>query len=100
PPTPPATLFPYTTLFRSCKSAEQRPLHRYHRRLVLDMAQGLRLFRERLQRGGRTFRQQCCSCSNRRNWKLRKRPNPHQRLELCRDRKSTRLNSSHVSISY
>ncbi len=27
----------------TCKSAEQRRLHRYHWRLVLDMAQGLRL---------------------------------------------------------
>src|SRR6476620_6255166 len=30
----------------------------------------------------------------------RRRPAPHARAPVCRDRKSTRLNSSHANISY
>src|SRR5256885_6191689 len=69
---PRSTLFPYTTLFRSCSAFRlphsafvlSRPLHRYH---------GLHLRRlgEEIER-------------------------PHGR----EDRKSTRLNSSHLVISY
>src|SRR5438067_7413432 len=68
---PSSTLFPYTTLFRSL-DRERRP-HRSASRLHHRMAQDAREERlpRRLPGGGRG-----------------------------RDRKSTRLNSSHVSISY
>src|SRR5690606_41735198 len=62
-PPPRSTLFPYTTLFRSCQQRRERPAHR-------------------------------------------RRCGPHRAAELGdrrrgrQDRKSTRLNSSHVKISY
>src|SRR5438876_11133034 len=61
---PRSTLFPYTTLFRSCDHVEQ---------------------------------QQCVS-----RVRQRKRPGHRRRRRLRhdQDRKSTRLNSSHPSISY
>src|SRR5207253_11376750 len=80
PPPPRSTLFPYTTLFRS---SEQEPL-----KLVAtgrDQDFGLRLGLDPLGRDG----QADCppEADDRRN-------------DLPRDRKSTRLNSSHVAISY
>src|SRR6267142_3682204 len=59
---PRSTLFPYTTLFRSCRVRELRDL-------------GCRRHQEAAQ-----------SCA--------------QFVERRQDRKSTRLNSSHMSISY
>src|SRR5690606_41763213 len=92
---PPATLFPYTTLFRSARPT--RVAAREHRRLLLrpwirvhrrvdpppaatpprpEMAD-----RDLLRRSGLSDRLA-------------------QRLGRPQDRKSTRLNSSHVKISY
>src|SRR5699024_12652295 len=68
PPT--STLFPYTTLFRSCPGLPQYHRHLSHR--------GRHLHREL----------------------HRQRPHSHRRCDPLQDRKSTRLNSSHVSISY
>src|SRR3712207_8851415 len=68
---PRSTLFPYTTLFRSAHEAQRRPRRVEHRVHV-----------------------------------LRHRPPPlrvrhvGERHVLRRDRKSTRLNSSHANISY
>src|SRR5438874_8819748 len=73
-PRPPrSTLFPYTTLFRSRRSNVRRSIPR-----------GAKLCREVDQ--GR---------SSRRNLRSNQRHN-----FAPRDRKSTRLNSSHVEISY
>src|SRR3989442_10899500 len=73
---PRSTLFPYTTLFRSRhgRSAERRP--------------------ERLQR-----RHRCCDEGGLVERKLRLDADALRR-SLRSDRKSTRLNSSHVRISY
>src|SRR5258708_27842949 len=57
---PRSTLFPYTTLFRSCRARGRRRRQHHH-----DLP--------------------CQSCHDRSRW---------------RDRKSTRLNSSHQIISY
>src|SRR5690606_42090272 len=79
PPT--STLFPYTTLFRSC------PGHRQHGR------KGAHAFADRSaghQAGG----------VNRTNTGVAETTPAHTSLEILEDRKSTRLNSSHVKISY
>src|SRR2546428_8082054 len=71
---PRSTLFPYTTLFRSPFSVE-----RFHDPLVRVVAGAVRRQRERARRRAAGRRQAA-----------------HRR----RDRKSTRLNSSHDQISY
>src|SRR5207249_8395570 len=91
PPPPRSTLFPYTTLFRS--TDQRRPAwHRHRRRRHLGGARAQR----------------------RRDPAARRSRHPHlagrrQAGRVCKknsgqqgqgDRKSTRLNSSHVSISY
>src|SRR5437899_4058025 len=68
---PRSTLFPYTTLFRS----HVRYLRRSRPACGLAPG-GHRRIRARFLNGGR--------------WRVR----------ICRDRKSTRLNSSHLGISY
>src|SRR5690349_21968808 len=74
PPPPPSTLFPYTTLFRS------RPVDLDHRATDLSVpAVGYRKHQARLADRG---------------------PESALRTRARRDRKSTRLNSSHVEISY
>src|SRR5690349_22590955 len=83
-PPPRSTLFPYTTLFRSLRVEGDRLVHRGERlvegaRVVEDASEvHARLHRLRVE--GRRGRQ--------------RRRRAHQ------DRKSTRLNSSHVEISY
>src|SRR5699024_12647487 len=79
PPT--STLFPYTTLFRSSLPVFL-PARRPSRAVTWDIGHRRPL---RLATGGR--------------WNgSRMAAGPHGRSEV--DRKSTRLNSSHVSISY
>src|SRR5690349_23506959 len=91
---PRSTLFPYTTLFRSCarwafptneKPREPGAFHYFflRRRLALDG----RLARLALRRPFLASRGLSPS-----RWPRRRSPR--------RDRKSTRLNSSHVEISY
>src|SRR5690348_18082582 len=70
-PPPRSTLFPYTTLFRSRRGGQRR--------------EGLR------------------NCDSQRPLERRCSPEPHSRRQGPAhrlDRKSTRLNSSHPSISY
>src|SRR5207253_11385491 len=69
---PRSTLFPYTTLFRSVHVPPERP-----RRFI---------------RPGQP--------SDRGQHPIDLRPPPSERTAAHRDRKSTRLNSSHVAISY
>src|SRR5699024_12698353 len=74
------TLFPYTTLFRSV-AVTRRGRSRHSHDHVSELTWGEHLgrpcgFQDGIDQGG-----------------------PH-RTDRCRDRKSTRLNSSHVSISY
>src|SRR5689334_23996940 len=76
---PRSTLFPYTTLFRSpdCSSLRSR---------------------------GRTYHPHPLNTSDRRSPEIgtgsRNHPAGLERGPRCEDRKSTRLNSSHSSISY
>src|SRR3712207_7953020 len=74
---PRSTLFPYTTLFRSPR-ARRRPLHGVLRRPDLDG-------------GGAGARAAAAD---------RRAPAPDRPPPDRRDRKSTRLNSSHANISY
>src|SRR3712207_7530848 len=74
---PRSTLFPYTTLFRSRGLTE---------RDVVDV-------------GGRQ-RHRITSCSPRRRHRVTGAHNGDGWATFIRDRKSTRLNSSHANISY
>src|SRR5258705_7147623 len=80
---PRSTLFPYTTLFRSAVLAKNAG----H---VVDLrSRGRERYRQADQeRGGRD-----------RHLREPERPLPASR-DRCADRKSTRLNSSHLGISY
>src|SRR2546426_5341403 len=80
---PRSTLFPYTTLFRSCEGAQEEVLKRRLRRggaVAVDAG-------ERVHRHGHQLE-----------------PEEHDHQILAPDheqnRKSTRLNSSHLVISY
>src|SRR5689334_23730153 len=75
---PRSTLFPYTTLFRSAIHAERHPIEGEH-----EIAAGVHV----VQRGGPDDFAAVVE---------RRAP----RRFGARDRKSTRLNSSHSSISY
>src|SRR5256885_7292616 len=78
---PRSTLFPYTTLFRSCRRTEEKTgKSGYERRIS-----------ERL----RTIKE---TCDLTRQLKSTHTPDEADLMEL--DRKSTRLNSSHLVISY
>src|SRR5690349_23549128 len=77
PPPPSSTLFPYTTLFRSLPARRRHPMGR--RRGVFS-------------RHGQPDRRRV-SVRHRPRWR-------RHRLADAQDRKSTRLNSSHVEISY
>src|SRR5258707_8448935 len=82
---PRSTLFPYTTLFRS----HQRVVHRSFPRLrrafesFLLVTQALKINQGEISRRGRE-----------------KRKSRQGSFPELRDRKSTRLNSSHANISY
>src|SRR5690606_42072946 len=81
PPTPP--LFPYTTLFRSDGvHRQQRTGTLAHRVQVMDVTR---------RAAPRQFQQRVASPAP---------PGLRPRLAPVQDRKSTRLNSSHVKISY
>src|SRR5690606_41718441 len=80
---PRSTLFPYTTLFRSYEAAEERgvaakvlPARELYGRMMRTLAQ--------TGNGWMTFKDTANRTCN----------------QTARDRKSTRLNSSHVKISY
>src|SRR5690348_17473044 len=80
---PKSTLFPYTTLFRSRRSdrAEQHELALFTRGGSPDATPGVEIHRSEAERGCRGSKRE------------------QARREIA-DRKSTRLNSSHPSISY
>src|SRR5256885_6884783 len=93
---PRSTLFPYTTLFRSVfdpdragfrRDAAAAPGARRRRRLA-DGGAGRATDQPPKGRGHRCLRAR------------RVRGRPCQRRQECADRKSTRLNSSHLVISY
>src|SRR5438874_8962447 len=75
---PRSTLFPYTTLFRSLQLEHADVALDRQRRLRIELAAGV------AQVGVRAVAQ----------------PDLADRRRRSRDRKSTRLNSSHVEISY
>src|SRR5207253_9655849 len=98
PPTHP-TLFPYTTLFRSSRLGGHQ-----HGQGVRHRRDGVRRHLEQRRvpgaatHGERRRRQEVVPLLRPLRLPLRlERPRPARRL---RDRKSTRLNSSHVAISY
>src|SRR5256885_3018098 len=85
---PRSTLFPYTTLFRSVKHAdgkENLSAHRVRPDLGIRASGCLREFIERARQVGLRH---CIEASH------------HVPRVGLRDRKSTRLNSSHLVISY
>src|SRR5690606_41911191 len=91
PPPPIATLFPYTTLFRSITGL----LHaadRSHHGVVGHGSLGSGRAQLRGQEGTHLRQRRVCRAVQRRGWIEWQRNG--------RDRKSTRLNSSHVKISY
>src|SRR5207302_9594612 len=94
-PPPRSTLFPYTTLFRSVVVGEDLPP-----RIVVHGVDVQVLVHRQPHRGrGRTRRLGTDCLGVRRDQELRElllRVRPRR----TRDRKSTRLNSSHVKISY
>src|SRR5699024_12175923 len=81
-PPPRSTLFPYTTLFRSRPTLRPRKSWNSITRLSLMHHPAL-LFTQHRESRSRVRKQGSVRCQTQR-----------------RDRKSTRLNSSHVSISY
>src|SRR3712207_7197298 len=89
---PRSTLFPYTTLFRS-------PAHRLqlgvalHQVLAADQVRQVALVRHVEEDGEHTDEQAD-------DVQLRHGQQPGPPRERDRDRKSTRLNSSHANISY
>src|SRR5256885_9202073 len=86
---PRSTLFPYTTLFRSCHSCAELP-----RRAAASGREGLplRLGGRHAEDPGEPERQGRLSA----NLPARSR----SQCDRDQDRKSTRLNSSHLVISY
>src|SRR5438874_2908020 len=88
-PAPRPTLFPYTTLFRSLDAGGDHPGGR---------ARALLLPGRRADAGAR--RRPRAQSGDDRRPRLAGVLEVDRRAQLGRDRKSTRLNSSHVEISY
>src|SRR5690242_20813841 len=82
-PPPRSTLFPYTTLFRSLLAPARHRDRRDRDRQQLDLGDQLADGRAAAPRP-----------------EDRSRPQGNPPARRTRDRKSTRLNSSHMSISY
>src|SRR5207249_11705967 len=92
-PPPRSTLFPYTTLFRSRRRGAPG-----ERRLAHERSSALRFARDRTRTRAVPPR-----CDRPETARRSPGPGPVERRAVGRpdvDRKSTRLNSSHVSISY
>src|SRR5687768_18291021 len=82
-PPPKSTLFPYTTLFRSC--IQEQGMKACQGK-VDDPEESVQYYQDVTnQMTGEAMNQFC---------------GPYSALEHCQDRKSTRLNSSHGYISY
>src|SRR3712207_9557699 len=95
---PRSTLFPYTTLFRSAVWMYLRFTLSFRDVEELLAERGIEVTYESIRRWVLTFGPQIAR-------RLRaRRPKPHGRWHLdemfAKDRKSTRLNSSHANISY
>src|SRR5690606_41687809 len=92
---PRSTLFPYTTLFRSIRRLVRHSLQCVGEHLTLQFA---------LMGEGNVSELRTARALGRCAIDRRRRPHViapmRRRLEHARDRKSTRLNSSHVKISY
>src|SRR5206468_9509069 len=82
---PRSTLFPYTTLFRSLQHAVRE--QRY---------ETFQEYADLIERQDREL----CTLRGLMELRLASRPVPLEEVEPARDRKSTRLNSSHDQISY
>src|SRR5438309_3207697 len=80
---PRSTLFPYTTLFRSVSEQVGEIPQRHAPALAAEIRGTKEVLPGRLRHRGAVLRQP-----------------EHGRCQAVRDRKSTRLNSSHSSISY
>src|SRR5207249_9874275 len=93
-PRPPfSTLFPYTTLFRSFH--RNRRLESFYQKLIGELRMGMVLVDRGHDDPGRLVP------AHRRLYQLLSAGKLKQCAALlAQDRKSTRLNSSHVSISY
>src|SRR5205814_9658320 len=99
PPPPSSTLFPYTTLFRSSYSWMAERLGDRNARRAVGHANGSNMLCvvipcHRVIRADGTL----CGYGGglwRKKWLL-----DHERRYAKKDRKSTRLNSSHLGISY
>src|SRR5438874_5240564 len=90
---PRSTLFPYTTLFRSLVGERAQPD-------VLEIQHDLDdVFLDARDRGELVGHAADPGGRDRGAWQ-RRQENPAERVAQRGDRKSTRLNSSHVEISY
>src|SRR5690606_41353468 len=88
-PPPPYTIFPYTTLFRSRRQHQERPVrHQLRRRAGGHHLGQVRFLGQRGLLGGK------------RQGPIPREGRDHHRQWPGVDRKSTRLKSSHVKISY
>src|SRR5207244_13225694 len=95
PPPPLLPLFPYTTLFRSLRIREDLyDLHSYTRVFVVSMGKAGHTMAQALEAQMGSLLEGVVATSV--------EPTPSSKLPICasRDRKSTRLNSSHQIISY
>src|SRR3712207_6889367 len=87
---PRSTLFPYATLFRS-KNLQQREKN------IGDNLVQLQQLEANADPGGRTVVQKTKSSG----WRIfRSSKTEYEIIDRPKDRKSTRLNSSHANISY
>src|SRR3712207_8716233 len=91
---PRSTLFPYTTLFRSLNATDAAEVERFHAK-------------ESITRSGGQPGVRMGSAERQQYFRQRRRAFPDFQLiatkinvDPRRDRKSTRLNSSHANISY
>src|SRR5690242_20988474 len=94
---PGTTLFPYTTLFRSVRIARHVAANGFGRRLASPCLSPTKkeplVTREPVQ-------DRCRSSAKRPVIGIERHAQPAQVRDVFADRKSTRLNSSHMSISY
>src|SRR5205814_9447668 len=94
PPPPPSTLFPYTTLFRS-KLTMTDPGNQDPRLVTRRAALQTALAATALSAGGGAAGAERAKPDPR-----RASPKRYEMKKSIKDRKSTRLNSSHLGISY
>src|SRR5690606_40922477 len=94
-----AILFPYTTLFRSNLNAVDISIIKIYENNIPQFLQGNDLSSdEGLRRVGKPIVQKTLRLDDDKTLDLHRKQ--HFSLDIDQDRKSTRLNSSHVKISY